>query len=1141
MRRLSLSACVLVSSVLFATSHGHAAAIVFPQTRNAYHVGEPIEIAVTELGAGASAKVEIVPAKEGVAPLAFEAVGDGGAATYRIPAFSLAPGSYTVKIDGKPQRERLTIARGVHRSTMYVSQTMRANTLAKSGGNFVLSNAFTFGLLERDGLPTTNLRRRSSGMNAQEGVVAADFPSLIYMYWTGYVLHKPWGIHKEWASADMTENMRLFNFHVAQRLRRYKGSILYVGSLDEPGLPWGKTPGGGSATGFPGWNTEDWYEARGWKYTPDPGSRPDDDWLKYMRIRCGMLGEQCAQAAKDIKTVWPDVVYSTDLYAPHAIMDGTDPWNQRCNDIPSTHVFVDWGYGKLGAMSGLYIEKAHDPTAKVAHAMNGQLFSARVPQPQTRYAYHLMLNSMLAAGLSSNWWLNYGGMKHEDLFAVNDPAQRIGPVFAEMELTGHDTAMLWSFTEIAMRCKDVTAREAKKKDGEQIKLMIADYPESNHLEDGQLVINAYNVGGNYRQQLITAHQALSRAGYPAHVVDERLLPQGILKNYRTLVIIGQTFALPAEVRKAIEAFVASGGKLVVDKTTAVKLDRAIVTDADLAHLGHRWGAAFTATEADGKTPVEKGLYQTNYWADSFARAATPKLKAAMQKTGSKPVFTTDSVFLAAERHVGGEGELHMVINAHEKLPALAEGKQHYIYNYSPYQATYTLSRVKSSRVVYLVEGLDWKKVSEVANPTAPQTLDFEPGEMKLYLVARKKPTGIRVEAGLDGGKIEVAAQLLKRRMLWPWKVRMKMPWPIEVTVYSPEGEAILSVYRAMDIEGYYQEALPLGANTPPGTYSVAITSPVANLSASVSVEVGARMVSAEKLGGAVRVFDEDAITGFLAAKPKMTIALGSASHQAIADGLAEELEARGIEAVVEPESKVWRKALYPRVWDPYIKVHKPAAEDKPLGETMVRNPKTKELEPVKEEVKLALTVESPTYNTPTLKTEDGQPLAGKWQEPGTLLKVVGSGYIALRGPESFYEAGCKLYVNANRKVVVLNGEPVETKTTPDVRQKWSRPWGRLGSFVGAHNLIPQLPEAYAVDSHLILLGDSTSGELVRALQASELLPQVVDEKYPGPGKALVSFAWSPFALEKNAILVGAIDDAGLKAGLARLLELAPTN
>jgi len=77
-------------------------------------------------------------------------------------------------------------------------------------------------------------------------------------------------------------------------------------------------------------------------------------------------------------------------------MDGTDPLNQQVNDIPSSHVFMDWGTGKAGAVGALYLEKAHDPTSKSAHAMNGQLFDTLVRQPMQTYSYHVMMNGMPA-------------------------------------------------------------------------------------------------------------------------------------------------------------------------------------------------------------------------------------------------------------------------------------------------------------------------------------------------------------------------------------------------------------------------------------------------------------------------------------------------------------------------------------------------------------------------------------------------------------------------------------------------------------------------------------------------------------------------------------------------------------------------
>src|SRR6516164_5115525 len=140
------------------------------------------------------------------------------------------------------------------------------------------------------------------------------------MYWTGYVTHKPFGSEKSWPASPTIEATRLLNFHTAQRLRRYAPVVHSVGALDEPGLSWGKTPAGGMASGFPNWDEEGWYFRHGWTYTQDPASRGDADWMKYMTVRCGIMKEVNAQAKKDLKAVWPGAVFSTDLYAPQAVM-----------------------------------------------------------------------------------------------------------------------------------------------------------------------------------------------------------------------------------------------------------------------------------------------------------------------------------------------------------------------------------------------------------------------------------------------------------------------------------------------------------------------------------------------------------------------------------------------------------------------------------------------------------------------------------------------------------------------------------------------------------------------------------------------------------------------------------------------------
>jgi len=154
------------------------------------------------------------------------------------------------------------------------------------------------------------------------------------MYWTGYVTHKPWGTQKSWAEPAMVETMRLFNLHIAQRLRRYERNLICIGTLDEPGLAWGKTPAGGMASGFPNWDEQAWYEQRGVKFTNDIGSYSDSDWMRYMAVRCSIL-RQNNQWARMTALDPANVPFSTDLYAPQAVMDGADPLSQQINDIPA--------------------------------------------------------------------------------------------------------------------------------------------------------------------------------------------------------------------------------------------------------------------------------------------------------------------------------------------------------------------------------------------------------------------------------------------------------------------------------------------------------------------------------------------------------------------------------------------------------------------------------------------------------------------------------------------------------------------------------------------------------------------------------------------------------------------------------------
>jgi len=309
-------------------------------------------------------------------------------------------------------------------------------------------------------------------------------------------------------------------------------------------------------------------------------------------------------------------------------------------------------------------------------------------------------------------------------------------------------------------------------------------------------------------------------------------------------------------------------------------------------------------------------------------------------------------------------------------------------------------------------------------------------------------------------------------------------------------------------------------------YTVQVASPVAGLRASARAEHRRERQRPLTLTAPVRIFDAGAIGTFLSGKPDLAIAIAGDRYRPLAENLSTRLRELGLSVAVADERSLFHRQRYPRVFDPYIKVFVPTGVEKlPSGAT------------IEKEVKLQIEDDGRV----TAMTPAGVDLGAGWrQERHVLATVTGKGFIdyAAADGEEMYEPGCKIYSDGNEPWKVVHGERTEVKATRQARERWSRPWARLSSYVGGFNLTPQLPEAYACHRHLILLGDSTTSELVAALQASELLTEVADDKYPGPGKALVSFAWSPFGLEKNAIVVGASDPAGIKAGTDALVATA---
>src|SRR5262249_29342916 len=168
---------------LLLTAPLRGAELILPQNRSAFYASEPIELAVAGLAKGATTTIELVPDRKGLKAVKLPVRGDGSTVLGVLPAHSPAPATYTLRLGGK-DAGKLAVASGVNLSTMLLSQTV-GNPRA-GGANFLLGNAFGFGLLDGRGAPLRDPRgRRSGGLRLFDNAVRDNLPTVVYMYWTG--------------------------------------------------------------------------------------------------------------------------------------------------------------------------------------------------------------------------------------------------------------------------------------------------------------------------------------------------------------------------------------------------------------------------------------------------------------------------------------------------------------------------------------------------------------------------------------------------------------------------------------------------------------------------------------------------------------------------------------------------------------------------------------------------------------------------------------------------------------------------------------------------------------------------------------------------------------------------------------------
>jgi hypothetical protein len=589
---------------------------------------------------------------------------------------------------------------------------------------------------------------------------------------------------------------------------------------------------------------------------------------------------------------------------------------------------------------------------------------------------------------------------------------------------------------------------------------------------------------DYHDHLLQVHQAALRAGYSVHIVHEMALG-GLLDSYDHLLIVGQSAPLSACAVQAIQVFQARGGRLVTPGERWPEFDKP---------MGHRrWAPFQPLCGGNYPSPREASLWGTTYFMDAPARKWAPWLQQTLREHGARRVVDAESFDLVVQRHAAGEGWVFALLNGREELPELESEGRHSRYNLSA-------ARLR----VRLPAGHLWLLQEQSALPLPGgdwQWLEFFPGEMKTLLVAPRPPEGISVEASAGAGWVDVQVRLVGVAMVWPLQLRVRL-----------DARELFTLHRATTVEGIYTERLPLGQNSRPGTLRVAVSSAAGELSATTECHWGPGGSQVKEVLAPVSIFDEGALRGFLSTCSSVTV-VASPSHQGCARELCREFARRGLQARSAGVPEVLSKAHYPRVWPRQVSLVSP----EPRANSG-----------------------APSWRVET--DEFGRtrrwPLKLTWPRPrpGDLARVGARGYLD-SDTMVIYEPGCGLVYGVSLRWEQAGGTARTVPADSELRGRWSRSWTRLESYRGGGRLPPQLPEAYAIDSHLVLLGTPECNPLVGAIVAGEILCRNLDRSYPGAGRAVLALAWSPFFIERQAVVVGACDEVGLALGSRALLSL----
>lgn len=661
---------------------------------------------------------------------------------------------------------------------------------------------------------------------------------------------------------------------------RTRPNVIGVHFYDEPGLTWSVDPATGEMTPHtvPA-QLRSFESAFGRPRIPYGDVRPDKpdtlaQWQAWGRWHLGFMDASEKLARFGVEYVRPDYLSATQsMYAWYAFGDGYYFNVARSLPVLAGHGGYDeWGPGFIQPPLFLLCGRMRDldKPAWYMPTWGGQTADRLRMQQYTSFIQNVQ---GLMVAPPTNVGKPWAEPACDGVAESNILMGRLGTIFTTMPVTRPPVATLWSLSQ------NLHVQAA---------LMRKPHDEASPGNYGSFQMAQFLV-------LYQAHVANQTPFFP--IVEEDIL-DGTLAAHHKMVILPKVDYLDPRVVSALEAFIVTGGTVLVSDDSAVAVKGA-------KKLGVAVPSPKTSPDA----------------VPAFLKECGPvaaALKPHLRKAGIRPAIGSDNPEIVTARQARGDVEYVFAVNA---ACDVARG------GYNPVRpAVATLRLPADGRLVYdAVLGGPAAAFKKSGGELAAK-FRFGAGQMRAFARTPRPIGGVQVAcpvvvtdftaAGTPLG-VEVTAVVVdvEQRILTG-------SVPLDILVVDPLGVTRYHLYRATR-DGVLRLALPLAVNDPPGEWQVVVRELLAGTEGAAAFTFSPGGQCGAVAGAARRAItfgnDRENVFRFFRVHKDVTIVKGTSAHHAAgAERLAKILAPWGVRCRIVGADEVSKPRAIPeearRTW-----------------------------------------------------------------------------------------------------------------------------------------------------------------------------------------------------------------------------------